>query len=439
MERYKTKNENVEKAATAEKKLNDIRTYLSEKAKTGDNEAIELLKEFDAAVEDGKKAGINNVSKQIKDAINNNPYKFIIGQFKDLNPDDSYSSLKDVYHELKQLINKSDLGRSLDLKVELARAFGAKTISEQEQTFIDEIKQAINNGKIKDVVAWITTVNWINKYVLEPAAKEGSVRPDKANKIVQNAEDALNKLNASQGQQPAPGTSGAPGTTEAQGNKVGAPVTGVEQPVVFDIAEEAAVSELLAEMSKRKAGIEKLITGIKNADTKLLYKANAAILQFSAESQAILNKVALSDEEKKQLQKLQEQLNSVVEAKAKELKVGTKTLTVSANHLNATEEHIKNLMKEKETEYEKVITNYHKTVIGIFAEMFNIPEESIDEIIDETLDERKKRHRALGEVLRNRRSTEEKPGPIEQPKLFDTSKGQTQTPNNTPDTTTKIV
>jgi len=313
--RYKTKNENVEKAAFVEKELNEIRTYLSEKAKTGDKEAAELLEKFDAAVEEGKKAGINNVIKQIQDAINNNPSEFIIGQFKDLNPDNSYSSLNNVYHELQQLYNKSDLGQSLKTSVQFFRGLpklGAKDIGEQEQTFKDKIKQAIGDGNIKDVMAWITTVNQMNKHVLEPAGGERNVRPDKATKILQNA---LDKLTHPEGQT----------QVEAQGNNQeqiqkqtqgGATKTSTEL-----FAEATATGDLLAEMSKREKSIEKLITDIEKADTKLLHKANAAILQFSAESQAILNKVDLSDEEKEQLQKLQEQLNSVVEAKAKELKV----------------------------------------------------------------------------------------------------------------------
>jgi len=382
---YKNKNENVSKAATAEETLNKIRATLEEKAKAGDKEAGKLLKKFDATKEKGEENGKQKAIKLIQDAINHDPSNFILSLFKDLEPDSSYSSLDAIYHELQQLINKSDLGRSLKGEVELARALGAKNISEQEQTFIDKIKQAINDGDIKDVVAWMTMTKLLNEYVLEPAGEEGSIAPANAKKILQ---DALNKLNASKEQTSNEASSSTQSTEAQTSSKLSATL----------FAEATATSDLLAEMSKREKSIEKLITDIEKADTKLLQKANAAILQFSAESQAILNKVDLSDKEKEQLQKLQEQLNSAVEAKAKELKVGTKTLTVSDKHLKTTEEHIDNLMKRKEEEYREVITNYHNTVIKIFAEEFNIPEESIDE----TLEERISRHTALGGLLRNR-------------------------------------
>ena len=403
------KNENVDKVAAAVNEVNEIRTYLSEKANTGDKKAADLLEKLNVAIAKGEKAGRDDAIKQIS-AGKKDPSNFILSLFRDLEPNSSYSSLDDVYHELQQLINKSNLGRSLKGAVKLARALGAKNISGQEQTFIDKIDPAI----IKDVVAWVTMTKLLNEYVLEPAAEEGSVRPDKATKIVQNAENVLNKLQ------------------DDDLNKL----LGLEKTKVpgatTTIAKGFFVSELLEQISEREGNIEQFIKSINEADTKSLQKANAAIIQFSVESQAILKKVDLSDEEINQLQTLQRNLNKAVEEKAKELKVGTKPLTVSENHLKATEDHIENLMKKKETEYEEVITNYHNTVIEIFAEMFNIPKESIDEIIDETLDERKKRHRALGEVLRNRRSKEEKPEPIEQQKLFDTSKEQTQTPNDTP-------
>jgi len=413
---YKNKNQNVSKTATVEKEVNEIRTAMEEKAKTGDKEAGKLLKKFDAAKEKGEEDGRQKAIKLIQDAINHDPSNFILSLFKDLEPDSSYSSLDAIYHELQQLINKSDLGRSLDRKVELARLLGAKNISEQEQTFIEKIKQAINNGNVKNVVAWMTMTELLNKHVLESAGEEGSVRPDKAKEILQNA---LNKLNASKEQNP----SSQPKEqtpNEAQGNnqeQIQKQTQGSEEKKeekkeekgegsegnkgIKGLAEGAAVSKLLEEMSEREKSIKEFITGIKTAeDTKSLQKANAAILQFSAESQAILNKVDLSSEGIKQLQALQNDLNKAVEEKAKQLKVGTKPLTISDKHLKATEEHIENLMKKEETEYEEVITKYHNQVIEIFAEVFNIPKESIDKIIDETLDERIKRHTALGEVLR---------------------------------------
>jgi len=394
------KNENVGKAATAENELKEIRTALDKEAKTGDKEAKSLLKKFDAAKEKGEEGGRQKAIKLIQYAINHDPSNFILSLFKDLEPDSSYSSLDAIYHELQQLESKSSLPQSLKTTVHVARSMHlAKGISEQEQTFIDQIKQAINDSNIKDVVAWMTMTKLLNEYVLEPARENGHIEPADAKKILQSA---LNKLTHHE----VPPQGGTTTGNKAEENK-GGTTTGNKAEenkgeatgtTVFNIAEGTAVSELLAEMSKREASIEKLITGIENADTKLLQKANAAILQFSAESQAILNKVDLSDKEKEQLQKLQEQLNSAVEAKAKELKVGTKTLTVSDKHLKTTEEHIDNLMKRKEEEYREVITNYHNTVIKILAEEFNIPKESIDE----TLEERISRHTTLGGLLRNR-------------------------------------
>jgi len=357
------KNENVDKVAAAGNEVNEIRTYLSEKANTGDKKAADLLEKLNAAIAEGEKAGRDDAIKQIS-AGKKDPSNFILSLFRDLEPNSSYSSLDDVYHELQQLINKSNLGRSLKGEVKLARALGAKNISGQEQTFIDKIDPAI----IKDVVAWVTMTKLLNEYVLEPAAEEGSVRPDKATKIVQNAENALNKLQ------------------DDDLNKL----LGLEKNEVPKVpgatttfATGFVVSELLKQISGREESIEQFIRSIDKADTKLLQKANAAILQFSAESQAILNKVDLSDKEINQLQTLQEQLNSAVEAKAKELNVGTKTLAVSPKHLAATEDHIEKLMKTKEEEYEKVIEkveDYYNTAIEIFAKEYNIPKESIESV-----------------------------------------------------------
>jgi len=423
---YKNKNvEKVDKEVAADKeKLNEIRTYLSAREKTGDKEAAELLKKFDGAVADGVNAGKENAIKQIDVGINDLE-NFIISLPNDLKPDSSLNNtFKGVYHELQQLENKSDLEQSSRLRVRFARRIGAKDISEQEQTFIDEIKQAINDNTIKKVVAWVISTQLLKTYVLEPVAKEGSLRPDKATTIVQGAKTALtnlsdgdlNKLLTEQPPGEATGNpkkaqGGAPGNNQEQNQKQtpngasGSTQSTEKQKVqsVAGFAEGAAVSKLLEEMSKREQSIYNFIKNdIKTADPQLLQKANVAILQFSAELQAILNKVNLSDKEREQLQKLQEPLNSAVEEKAKELNVGIKTLTVSDEHLKATEEHIKKLMKENEEDYEKVIKQYHNTVIEILADEFKIPKESIDKIIDETLEERILRHTTLGELLRNR-------------------------------------
>jgi len=428
-----------DKLTDTKKMLDEIRTYLSERANTGDKKTADLLKKLNDAVAEGEKAGRDNAFKQIS-AGKTDPVNFILRLSQDLEPDKSYSSLNDVYHELQQLENKSSLPQSLKTPVHIARSMHlAKDIGEQEQTFIGQIDHAIGNDDIKKVVAWATGAQLLKKYVLEPAAEEGSVRPDKATKIVQNAEDALNKLNASQGQpqggapgtpgeakkegeapqgqQPAPGTttasgtSGAPGTPgEAPGNKVGVKKEGEapgkaknETPESLEAvtyAKKGVGSELVAEMSKRENYIKKkFITSIKEPDTDSFQKANAAILQFSAELLAILNKVDLSKEQREKLQALQNDLNEAVKEKAKELNIGTQTQTVSEKHLKVTEKHIENLMKIKEEEYEKVIeqaiTDYHNQVIEIFEEL-GIPKENIDE----TLKQRIKRHRELGKLLR---------------------------------------
>ena len=392
------KNENVDKAANAEEKLNKIRTALEEKAKTGDKEAKKLLDKLNAEIAEGEKAGRNNAIKQIRDAINNYPENFIIGLFKDLKPDSSYSSLDNVHYELHQLEEKSRLEKSLDRKVELARVLGlAKDVGEQEQTFIDNIKQAINDGDIKKVVAWMTMTKLLNEYVMEPAREKGNIKPAIAKEILQNALDKLThpEAQSEEKKNPSSGEGQKQGSEEKKEEK--------QPPEVQIFAKGAAVSELFAEVSKSEKSIEDLIKSIKEADPKLLQKANAAILQFSAELQAILNKVDLSKEEREQLQKLQEQLNSAVEEKAKELNVSTKTLTVSDKHLKATEEHIDNLINRKEEEYKEVITKYHDFLVQIFAEEYNIPEESINETLEKFIS----RHTALGGVLR-KGSNEEK-------------------------------
>jgi len=511
-----------EKLKDTEKKLNDIRNALDKDKKTGDKEAGELLEKWDVAIEKGKEDGKNEAIKQISAAIKNDPAKFIKSVFKGLKPDDfSYSFLGDIYDERQQLIIKSLLERSLNPLVKLARSMHlAKDIGEQEQTFKNKLKEAINkddieNGDIKKVAEWMTTTKLLYEYVMKSAAEKGSIDPANAREILQNAlkaiknqnikirealphlesiveskdpnvrrealpilekafqqsdvdvaqealpylktalvktyEDILKQnsdtdkqnlfqdllkfygavyrgqysfareevhkflrmmvkpieledlekqlANASKEQNPSSQPKEQT-SNEAQDNNQEKKEGNKQIPgsAIKVFSEQATASELLAEMRKREASIEKFITGIEKADPKLLQKANASILQFNVELQAILNKVDLSDKEGEQLQKLQEQLNSAVEAKAKELNVGTKTLTVSDKHLKATEDHIDNLMKRKEEEYKEVIKKYHDFVVKIFAEEYGIPAESIDE----TLEERISRHTALGRLLRNR-------------------------------------
>jgi len=411
------KNENVDKAAAAEKMLNEIRTYLSEKAKTGDKEVTELLEKFDAAIKEGKIVGRDDAIYRIRDAINKDPANSIIRLFKDLEPYISYTSLGSystyssfgsVYHEFQQLENKSSLGRSLDRKVELVRDLSlAKDISKQEQTFIDSINQAINNGDIKNVVAWMTMTKLLNEYVLKPAGKEGSVRPDKATKILQNAENALNKLIHPEGQTQVE----AQGTPEAQGNKSGATETTggstgqstgqsekhtetKKQPVLLldtVLAEDTIQSELVKKELKEWKEMVEYIEGIEEADPKLLKAANAKIAHWNARLQAILNTVGLSKEEREQLEKLQDGLNKEVEKKAKELGVSTRPLTLSPEDVTAAEDYIKRLMESKEKEYEKVtdyVTDYYNKVIRGLAKQFDIPEGEIIHLEEFILAER---------------------------------------------------
>jgi len=388
---------------TVEKKLNEISTYLSKEAKYGGEEEVERSENFNYAIKKGKEAAISFVIEEIRDAINNDPSKFI-RSIKDLELDSSSSYVNDVDDELHQLLHKSLTKQSFKPGVEFARSkLWAKDIDEQRLAFIGKI----DYPKTKVAAREAEAARLLLEYVWKPALAKGSIDPATAKEILQNA---LDKLTSSNWQTPG----GAQGTPEAQGNKGGATETQVEAKYnnqeqnqkqipgsatkVF--VEEAATSELLALVSEREKKIEDSIRSIKKADPVSLQKENVEILQWGAELQAMLKKVPLSKEQREKLQALQNDLNKAVEEKAKELNVGTKTLTVSDKHLKATEEHIDNLMKRKETEYEEVITNYHNTVIEIFAEVFNIPKESIDKIIDETLDERIKRHTALGEVLR---------------------------------------
>jgi len=376
---------------TVEKQLNEISNYLSKEAKYGGKEEVERSEKFNNAIEEGKEAGRRLAIEKIRDAINNDPSKFI-RSIKDLQLDSSSSYVKDVDHERHQLLNKSSV-EQIKTPVAVARKFGAKDIYEQWLTFIGKIDYSKTKTAAQDAEA----VRLLLEYVGKPALEKGSIAPADAKEILQNA---LDKLTPPEGQTQvgAQDNNQEQIQKQTQGSEEKKEENNEQILAIKEFAGEATASELLAEMRKREASIEKFITGIEKADPKLLQKANAAILQFSAELQAILNKVDLSDKEKEQLQEQLERLNSAVEAKAKELNVGTKTLTVSDKHLKATEEHIENLMKRKEEEYEEVITKYHDFVVKIFAEEFNIPEESIDE----TLEERISRHTELGRALRNR-------------------------------------
>jgi len=395
---------NVDKLVeTVRKELKEIRAYLSEEAKTGGEKEKERVEQLDVAITLGEKAGRWSAVEKIRDAINNDPSKFI-RSLKDLKFDSSYSD--DLFNEYRQVKNKSSV-KQIKTSVDVVRRLHlAKDIGAQEQTFIDKIDYV----KIKDVVASSTEAELLWRNVWLPAFAKGSIAPADAKEILQDALDKLTSPNwqtqsvvPGNNQEKTPGgAAGTPGEAKKEGEKTPGEAKN-ETPESLEAviyAKKGVASELLEERSKReKYIIKKFITSIKEPDTESLQKANAAILQFSAESQAILKKVALSKEEIKQLQAIQNDLNKAVEDKAKELNVGTQTLTVSEKHLEATTKHIENLMKIKEEEYEKVIeqaiTDYHNQVIEIFEEL-GIPKENIDE----TLKQRIKRHRELGKLLR---------------------------------------
>jgi len=387
---------------TVEKKLNEISTYLSKEAKYGGEEEVERSENFNYAIKKGKEAAISFVIEEIRDAINNDPSKFI-RSIKDLELDSSSSYVNNVEGELHQLLHKSLTKQSFKPGVEFARSkLWAKDIDEQRLAFIGKI----DYPKTKVAAREAEAARLLLEYVWKPALAKGSIDPATAKEILQNA---LDKLTHPEGQTQvkAQGNNQEQNQKQTQGSEEKKEENNEQILAIKEFAGEATASELLAEMRKREASIEKFITGIEKADPKLLQKANAAILQFSAELQAILNKVDLSDKEKEQLQEQLERLNSAVEAKAKELNVGTKTLTVSDKHLKATEEHIENLMKRKEEEYEEVITKYHDFVVKIFAEEYGIPKENIDK-----LEERLLKDTELGRALRNRSK-----GESESPKI----------------------
>jgi len=182
------KNENIEKVATAEEKLDKVRNALIEKADADNEEAVSLSEKLDDAIFDGEGEGKKETIELLRNATSDY-LEFIIELSKDLKPDSSYSSLNDVYHELYQWESKEQNSNPL---VEISRDIGiAKNISEQEQTFMTKLDKALNNGDIKNVVAWMTMTALINEYVLEPAREIESITPDDAKEIVQ---DALNKL-----------------------------------------------------------------------------------------------------------------------------------------------------------------------------------------------------------------------------------------------------
>jgi len=182
------KNENIEKVATAEEKLDKVRNALIEKADADNEEAVSLSEKLDDAIFDGEEEGKKETIELLRNATSDY-LEFITDLSKDLKPDSSYSSLNDVYHELYQWESKEQNSNPL---VEISRDIGiAKNISEQEQTFMTKLDKALNNGDIKNVVAWMTMTALINEYVLEPAREIEPITPDDAKEIVQ---DALNKL-----------------------------------------------------------------------------------------------------------------------------------------------------------------------------------------------------------------------------------------------------
>jgi len=182
------KNENIEKVAIAEEKLEKIRNVLIEKADTDNEEAVSLSEKLDDAIFDGEEEGKKKTIELLRN-VTSDYLEFILDLSEDLKPDNSYFSLNDVFHELYQWKSKEQNSNPL---IETFRDVGlAKNISEQEQTFMTKLDKALNDGNIKNVVAWMTMTALINEYVLEPAREIESITSDDAKEIVQ---DALNKL-----------------------------------------------------------------------------------------------------------------------------------------------------------------------------------------------------------------------------------------------------
>ena len=182
------KNENADKATIAEDKLKKIRNTLIDIANTDNEKAVLLLERLDDAIFDGKKEGKEKTINLLS-GVTNNYLEFIKNLSKDLKPDNSYSYLNDAYHEMYQFESKGQNSNPLSA---VARDLGiAKNIKEQEQTFLDKVDKALNDGAIKNVVAWITMTNLLNEYLLEPAREMESLTSNDAKELVQ---DALNKL-----------------------------------------------------------------------------------------------------------------------------------------------------------------------------------------------------------------------------------------------------
>jgi len=182
------KNENADKATIAEDKLKKIRNTLIDIANTDNEKAVLLLERLDDAIFDGEKEGKEKTINLLS-GVTNNYLEFIKNLSKDLKPDNSYSYLNDAYHEMYQFESKGQNSNPLSA---VARDLGiAKNIKEQEQTFLDKVDKALNDGAIKNVVAWITMTNLLNEYLLEPAREMESLTSNDAKELVQ---DALNKL-----------------------------------------------------------------------------------------------------------------------------------------------------------------------------------------------------------------------------------------------------
>jgi len=184
------KNENADKATIAEDKLKKIRNTLIDIANTDNEKAVLLLERLDDAIFVGEKEGKEKTINLLS-GVTNNYLEFIKNLSKDLKPDNSYFHLNEAYHEMYQFESKVQNSNPLS---EVARDLGiAKSIKEQEQTFLDKVDKALNDGDIKNVVAWLTMANLLNEYVLEPAREMEPLTPNDAKEIVQ---DALNDLTA---------------------------------------------------------------------------------------------------------------------------------------------------------------------------------------------------------------------------------------------------
>jgi len=206
------KKENAVMIETAEKMLDEIRYELEreskEEARPGPDEfevkaiarkARWILPEFKDEITSGEQAGRSDAKEQILNAINKHPKDFIIDLSRN-KPNSSYSLLKDVYKDIQKLKqtreNLSDMIYKRDRREEDPYRVAdyqsgvsdlINNIIKQEQDIVDKMEQAIHNGDIEKVMAWMTRTKLLNEYVLEPAIKKGRIDSAVAKEILENA------------------------------------------------------------------------------------------------------------------------------------------------------------------------------------------------------------------------------------------------------------